>query len=295
MTTPADWVCLHSDALTAQVDPQGAQLSVLRDAQGRDLLWNGDPAYWNGRAPILFPIVGALHKGHYLWGGTRYALPRHGFARGRRFDVVAATSADAVFRLRADEATRAVYPFDFELELHFALRGPELAVTATVRNEGRETMPASVGFHPALRWPLPGGAPRALHRLEFDMEEPAPVRRLDRDGLLTPALHASPVAGRTLMLADALFEQDVLIFDQLRSRKLRYGAGEGRDMELRFPDARYLGLWSKPGAPFVCIEPWRGVADPQGFDADLREKPGIELLAAGASLSTTLVLSLTQS
>jgi len=295
MTTPADWVCLHSDALTAQIDPLGAQLSVLRDTQGRDLLWHGDPAYWNGRAPILFPIVGALHQGHYLWGGKRYALPRHGFARGRRFDVVSASSMDAVFRLRADEATRAVYPFDFELELRFVLQGAELAVTATVRNGGREPMPASVGFHPALRWPLPGGAPRALHHLEFDMEEPAPVRRLDRDGLLTPNLHASPVVGRTLLLADALFEQDVLIFDALRSRSLRYGAGDGHDVEVRFPDARYLGLWSKPGAPFVCIEPWRGVADPQGFDADLREKPGIELLAAGASLSTTLVLSLTQS
>ena len=82
------------------------------------------------------------------------------------------------------------------------------------------------------------------------------------------------------------------VYRWLRSRKLRYGAGEGRDMELRFPDARYLGLWSKPGAPFVCIEPWRGVADPQGFDADLREKPGIELLAAGASLSTAMFLSL---
>jgi len=295
MTTPTDWVCLHSDVLTAQVDPLGAQLSVLRDAQGRDLLWNGDPAYWNGRAPILFPIVGALHQGHYRWGGKRYALPRHGFARGRRFGLVGASSTDAVFRLHADEATRAVYPFDFELELRFALRGPELAVTATVHNGGRESMPASVGFHPALRWPLPGAAPRARHRLEFDVEEPAPVRRLDREGLLTPDLHASPVVGRTLMLADALFEQDVVIFDQLRSRRLRYGAGEGHDIELRFPDARYLGLWSKPGAPFVCIEPWRGVADPQGFDADLRAKPGIELLAAGASLSTTLVLSLTQS
>jgi galactose mutarotase-like enzyme len=292
MTTPDDWVCLQSDALTAQVDPLGAQLSVLRDAQGRDLLWNGDPAYWNGRAPILFPIVGALHQGHYLWGGKHYALPRHGFARGRRFEVVKASSVHAVFRLRADEATRAVYPFDFELELRFVLQGPDLAVTATVRNGGPEPMPASVGFHPALRWPLPGGASRALHRLEFEVEESAPVRRLDRDGLLTPDLHASPVVGRTLMLADALFEQDVVIFDQPRSHRLHYCAEDGPGIEVRFPDARYLGLWSKPGAPFVCIEPWRGVADPQGFEADLREKPGIELLAAGASLSTTLVLSL---
>ena len=295
MTTPADWVCLHSDALTAQIDPLGAQLSVLRDAQGRDLLWHGDPAYWNGRSPILFPIVGALHQGHYLWDGKRHALPRHGFARGRRFAVVEASPAEAVFRLRADDATRAVYPFDFELELRFVLRGPGLAVTATVRNEGMGPMPASVGFHPALRWPLPGGAPRARHRLQFDVEEPAPVRRLDREGLLTPDRHASPINGRTLMLDDALFEQDVVIFDQLRSRGLCYGTGDGRDIEVRFPDARYLGLWSKPGAPFVCIEPWRGVADPQDFAADLREKPGIELLGAGTALSTMMVISLAQS
>jgi galactose mutarotase-like enzyme len=294
MTTPDDWVCLHSDALAAHIDPQGAQLSLLRDAQGRDLLWDGDPRFWSGRAPVLFPIVGALRGGRYRWDSHLYDLPRHGFARGRRFEVVKASSRDALLRLRADNATRAVYPFDFELDLSFALNGAQLDVTATVRNTGAAQIPASIGFHPAFRWPLPGGSPRHTHWLEFEFDEPAPVRRLDRDGLLTPALHATPVVGRRLMLDDSLFERDVVIFDQLQSRRLRYGSVDGPCIGMTFGDARYLGLWSKPGAPFVCIEPWRGVADPADFDGQLQTKPGVELLGAGASMSLTMIISVNE-
>jgi galactose mutarotase-like enzyme len=293
MSLSPEWIRLQSDQLTVAIDPLGAQLSVLRDAAGRDLLWDGNPAFWAGRAPILFPIVGALNRGLYRWCDKTYVLPRHGFARGRRFGIVAATAQEALFRLCSDSATLAVYPFAFELDLRYALHGGELSITVTVRNRGQGPMPASVGFHPAFRWPLPYGAPRSAHRLEFEVDEPAPVRRLDADGLLVPAVQATPVSGRMLLLDDALFAQDVVIFDQLRSRRLRYGASEGPGIDVRFPDARYLGLWSRPGAPFVCIEPWRGVADPAGFEGNLQEKPGIEMLERPAdALSTTMVIEL---
>src|SRR5579862_5593306 len=111
------WIPLSSGELHAEVNPLGAQLSVVRDASGRDLLWNGDPAFWTGRAPILFPIVGELAGGHYRLADKTYPLSRHGFARGKPFNLVAATAATATFRLRADESTLAVYPFEFELDV----------------------------------------------------------------------------------------------------------------------------------------------------------------------------------
>src|SRR5688572_28703931 len=109
------WVALRSADLSVQVDPLGAQLSVLQDRHGRDLLWHGDPAVWAGRAPILFPIVGSLAGGRYRLGDRSFALGRHGFARGKRFDVVTTKPSSALFRLREDESTLAVYPFRFEL------------------------------------------------------------------------------------------------------------------------------------------------------------------------------------
>ena len=291
MTDSSAWLPLHSDALTAAIDPQGAQLSELRDHSGQDLLWNGDPAFWNGRAPVLFPIVGTLNGGHYRWRGQRYALPRHGFARGRGFEVLRHNAQGAWLRLQSDAATLAVYPFRFELDMAFQLEGNALQIESIVRNVGDQPMPASIGFHPALRWPLPG-APRGQQFLEFEHDEPAPIRRLDADGLLTAALHPTPVRGRRLLLNDALFADDVVIFDQLASRSLVYGADAGARIRVSFPDITHLGLWSKPGAGFLCIEPWLGVADPAGFAGDFDAKPGAFLLAPGQQRALQMRLEL---
>lgn len=288
--TPSGWICLHSDALDVAIDPQGAQLSMLRDAAGNELLWHGDPAVWKGRAPILFPIVGALNGGHYQWCRQRFALPRHGFARDRRFAVVASNARAALFRQSGDSTTHARYPFAFELDVAFEVAGARLTTLATVRNNGEIALPASLGFHPALRWPLPYGAPRADHYLEFEQDEPAPIRRLNAEGLLTPTLHATPMRGRRLMLDDALFVDDVVIFDQLASRSLTYGANSGPRIRMEFPDATHLGLWTRPGAGFICIEPWRGVADPVGYTGDFGDKPGVFRVEPGGSQQLTMII-----
>jgi galactose mutarotase-like enzyme len=192
-----------------------------------------------------------------------------------------------------DAQTRAVFPFAFELDVRFRVAHAALYCVATVRNRGETAMPASLGFHPAFRWPLQGAGPREGHQIRFAQTEPAAVRRLDAQGLLRPLSESSPVQGRILSLDDALFEKDVVIFDRLQSRSLRYADDSGRGIDIEFPDASYLGVWTRPGAPFVCIEPWRGIADPQGFDGDLADKPGVELLAGpGDSFDLTMVLKL---
>jgi galactose mutarotase-like enzyme len=290
--TQTPWIPLNSSDLLAQINPLGAQLSILRDASGRDLLWNADPAVWTGRAPILFPIVGELAGGRYRLGNKSYSLSRHGFARGKLFNLVAATASTATFRLQADDSTLAVYPFQFELDVRFALDGPTLALIASVRNLGATNMPASFGYHPGLRWPLPYGRERASHFIEFALEEPAPIRRLNSSGLLAPDAHPTPVSNRRLMLDDALFKNDAVIFDQVRSRSVTYGAADGPRIRVSYPDAPYLGIWTKPGAPFVCIEPWHGIADPAGFTGDFTAKPGVFTVAPGGVQSIEVTLTL---
>jgi galactose mutarotase-like enzyme len=286
------WVSLSSGDLSAQIDPLGAQLSALGDRSGHDLLWNGDPSVWAGRAPILFPIVGALAGGAYRLDSTLYRLARHGFARINTFQVIDSGAASALFRLQADEATLQLYPFSFQLDVHFALQDATLSVTALIRNLGDKKMPASFGYHPAFRWPLPFGRARSAHFIEFAADEPSPVRRLDAAGLLLPERYATPIGDRRLALTDDLFGNDAIIFDDLRSRSVTYGAADGPRIRLSFPDSPYLGIWSKPQANFICIEPWHGVADPQGYAGSFSAKPGVFIVAAGASMAAKMAITL---
>jgi galactose mutarotase-like enzyme len=188
-----------------------------------------------------------------------------------------------LLRLCSSDATLAVYPFPFELDVCIELHAATLTLLATVRNTGSEDLPGSLGFHPGFRWPLDPRQPRTGHMLEFEVPEPAPVRRIGPDGLLLPDRLPTPVRGRRLALNDALFHDDVLIFDQLQSRTVTYGAldADGPRLDVAFPDATHLGVWSRPGAPFLCIEPWIGVTDPAGFGGELWDKPGIFRIAPG--------------
>jgi galactose mutarotase-like enzyme len=152
-------------------------------------------------------------------------------------------------------------------------------------------MPASFGFHPALRWPLPYGQPRADHAITFEEDEPDPIHRLDADGLVVPETFATPVIDRKLALRDDLFVADALIFDPVHSRRVRYGASAGPHLDIAFPDTPTLGIWTKPGAGYICIEPWRGHADSQGFTGDLRTKPGMTLIAPGEAAHWTMAIT----
>jgi galactose mutarotase-like enzyme len=290
--TEAAWVSVNSGKLTAQIDPLGAQLSLLRDSAGRDLLWSGDPAIWAGRAPLLFPIVGALNGGGYRLGNERFFLSRHGFARGSRFTVISSGLDQAAFRLSSDDASRRIYPFEFDLDVSFALERSTLAIESRISNRGKVILPASLGYHPAFRWPLPYGQSRSSHYIEFDSSESAPARRLNAEGLLASKTIATPIIGKRLSLTDDLFAHDALIFDEIRSRRVTYGADSGPRIAVDFPDSPYLGVWTKPGANFICIEPWNGIADPQGFTDDFSRKPGIIHIEPGASRSIRITISL---
>jgi len=271
---------ISSNRLSAEIDPLGAELVRLTTRDGHELLWDGDAAFWTGHAPILFPIVGLLNQGHYRLNDETFAMPKHGFARSSMFEVVDRGDDRVTLSIKDSEATRAIYPFAFRLDINFEISGSALSVTALVTNRDAQSMPISFGFHPALCWPLPFGAARADHRLIFSSDEPAPVRRMNSAGLLDVSAHASPVVGRTMWLRDELFVDDAIIFDRLQSDGLTYGADGFPAIVLAFANLPQLGIWTKPGAGFICLEPWQGYNDPQGFEGDIWSKPGIVAVAA---------------
>jgi galactose mutarotase-like enzyme len=288
----ANRVTISSDKLTASISVLGAELQSLKDAHGRELMTDANPAYWSGRAPLLFPIVGRLNNDVLRVDGREYNMQKHGFARKSLFDLVEASTDEARFQLVDSEQTRAQYPFAFELDAHFRIEGATLHQTVNVRNTGMAEMPFSFGYHPAFAWPLPFGGEREGHVIRFEQDEPASLARVTPYGTIAPDAIPTPVAGTSLALHDALFEDDALVWRALDSHRLSYGTPGLPSLEIAFPDTAMLGIWTKPNAAFICIEPWAGIADPEDFDRDFTQKPGIILLPPGEARSFRMNITL---
>ncbi|GLH71648.1 aldose 1-epimerase [Geothrix limicola] len=283
---------LHLDGSEALIAPAGAELQALR-LGGSDLLWTADPL-WPRHAPLLFPIVGALKDDQLRHRGATFPMPKHGFARNRDFTWIERDATRCLLELKDDEATRKNYPFAFRLRVAYTLEASGLRMDLDLHNPGAEPLPASLGLHPAFRWPLVPQISKAAHRLVFDADEPGPLRRLDAHGLLTPDLHPTPIRERTLPLREDLFIDDALLFLEPRSRGLRFEAEGGPALRLRWEGFPHLGIWTKPnpGPAYLCIEPWEGHADPAGWDGEFAEKPGSFLLPPGSTRHWVMTTSL---
>jgi galactose mutarotase-like enzyme len=281
---------LSNGTLSATVKADGAELCSLRDAAGEEMLWQAAPV-WPRHAPVLFPIVGRLKDDTLRHQGRTYHLTQHGFARDRRFAWLNRSTTACRLVLRDDTETRAIYPFAFRLEIVFVLDDNALETSFTVTNPGRELLPASVGAHPGFVWPLAEGVPKAAHVLEFAEPETAPVRRLD-NGLLKPDEMPTPVVGQILPLDPSLFDADAVILDQPASPSLRYTAPGAAAIEVAWNGFRELGIWSRSGGDFICIEPWHGTASPTDFDGDFIDKPGLMLIPPGEKRTLSMRIRL---
>lgn len=275
---------IRSGPLTATIKAHGAEPCSLKDGSGVEFVWQAGPA-WPRHAPLLFPIVGRLANDELRHRGKTYRMTQHGFARDSRFAWGARDESRCTLVLENSEATRALYPFAFRLTAAYALDESGLDLSLTITNTGKETLPASLGGHPAFNWPLQPGVPKESYALTFANAESSPVRRLD-GGLLRAATEPSPVKGTVLPLSESLFVDDAIVFDRFDSQSVCYavgqGASTGRWLKMSWRGFRELGIWSKPsGAPFLCIEPWRGYASPVGFDGEFSDKPGLMHIAPG--------------
>jgi galactose mutarotase-like enzyme len=282
---------IRSGRLVAEISRHGAELIRLRDRDGKDLLWDGCEKWWTGRAPLLFPIVGRLPNDIAICDGEAFPMRQHGFARNKQFSIAGASLSECTFRLASDDETRRQFPFDFVLEVAFVIEDAALRIGATVFNKSSRAMPVSFGFHPAFRWPLPYGGSRQDHEIRFERSESAAIRRVT-DGLLDVAASSEIFDGSIMALDDAMFVPGALIFDRLKSRAVNFGVPGRPSIQVRFPNMPHLGVWTKPGAGFLCIEPWQGYAAPLGFAGELKDKPGGISLAANASTEFAIEICL---
>lgn len=277
-----DEVTISSRDLSATIRALGAELVRLKDGNGHDYLWTGDPAWWAGQSPILFPIVGEVKDGKLKVDGKVFSMARHGFARRSAFELISQEASHCTFRLLPNDETRAQYPFEFELRLDYRISGRTLQIQSTISNHGAKSMPASFGFHPGFRWPLRPNLPKTAYSITFDRPESEPVER-PLDGLLSGDPRPSPVVDKRLALDEPVFKDGAIIFEKPASRRVVYGASTGPRIAVSFEGMPHLGIWSLPGAGFVCIEPWQGYASPRDFDGELKDKPGILSIAPGAT------------
>ena len=271
---------IASSLLTATIKAEGAELCSLRAADGQEMLWQAGPE-WPRHAPLLFPIVGRVKNDRFRHKGQTYSLGQHGFARDSLFTWVETGPSHCRLRLEDSSETRARYPFAFRFDVIYAIEGDRLEIAFEISNPGNETLPASVGAHPAFRWPLAEGTPRDAHRLEFSQAETHPIRRLGSDGLLDPQPFACPVEGKLLPLRNDLFKISAMIFECPVSKSVRYSAPGTPVIEVSWDGFYQLGVWTKLEAPFVCIEPWHGMTSEGDFDGDFIDKPGLLLIPPG--------------
>ena len=193
-----DAVTIRQGRLTARIEAKGAQLTSLTQ-DGAERMWQADPTVWAWHAPNLFPIVGGLKGDRLLHKGESYTLPSHGFLRHTVCDLTASSDAACTWRLTDSEATLAVYPFRFELEIAYAIEADALIGQFTLANPGDEPLIASLGIHPAFQWPLEPGRAREDYRLRFERAETTPIRRVSGK-LIASDSEPTPIHGRELDL-----------------------------------------------------------------------------------------------
>lgn len=274
---------ITSNELQIAIAAKGAELkSIFHTAHKLEYMWSGNADYWAKTSPVLFPIVGALKNNTYFYGGKAYHLPRHGFARDKEFSVEEQSENSIRFTLTSDPSTLDVFPFHFTFSLVYTVNENRLSVLYLVKNENGEPMAFSVGGHPAFRLPLMEGTAYNDYVLQFEKEETANRWPITKEGLIgtTP----QPLLKRTkeLPLSKELFQHDAIVLKGLQSNAVMLqSAKTPHGLKFWFEGFPYLGLWAAPGADFLCIEPWCGIADSVDANGELFRKEGIEVIEGG--------------
>lgn len=284
---------LKNEQLTVTCQTLGAEvISVKRG--NCEYVWQGDPTYWKGKAPMLFPICGRLFGGKYVYEGRTYEMNQHGFMRNEEFEMVLQTEDSIVFVLRANERTLAQYPFPFVLTVTHTLRGDTVATELCVENTGEGIMPFTIGAHPGFFVPLGDEGAFEDYVLEFG-EACSPDEIVMTDTcFLTGKRRAFPLEkGTTLPLRHSLFDIDAVFLSRVADSVTLRSDKAARSVTFSYPQMPYLGIWHAPrtDAPYICIEPWCGLAAYDGEIDDLASKPDMFRLRAGEEKRVAFAIS----
>lgn len=275
---------MENEYVTVSMNSSGAELCSLKlKADGTEYLWQADPKYWGRHAPVLFPIVGRLLNNEYSMDGKVYQLSQHGFARDMEFARTENKEQQVVYQLLSNEETLEKYPSKFELIIVYRLDGHELIIEYKVKNQDDKKMYFSIGAHTGFNCPLESGECFEDYYLEFSQQETADKYRLE-NGFISNQTERVLENNTVIPLTYELFKEDALVFKGLQSEAITLKSRKGsKKVMMKFAGFPYHAIWSKPegGAPFICLEPWYGLADKAGEKRDFTEKEGIHILEPG--------------
>jgi len=284
---------LENEHLLIGINEKGAELSnLVLKKSGREYLWQGDPNFWPRQAPVLFPMTGRLKDNAYTFEGKTYPLHQHGFARDMDFDLMLDDENEMGFSLSFNKETLKAFPFKFEFLITYRLENSTLHIGYEVVNSDTKPLFFSVGAHPAFNWPLDEYEKFEDYYLEFDQVEN--LQKFDlKDGLIEEGKISVAENTKILKLNHSLFKADALFFEGLKSSCVSMiSAKTGHGLKMDFTGFPYLGLWTKNDAPFLCIEPWHGIADEKNRNSELESKKGIQRLEAGKSFQCEYAITL---
>lgn len=288
---------IENEFLTARFKKKGAELYSLTSKKTQtEFMWNGNPEIWGWSAPVLFPIIGGLKNDTLFVNKVGYSMTRHGFFRKSVPIVESQTNSSITFLLTDSDETKKSYPFSFEFRIRFELDGSKLKQTFEVTNTDTKSIFFALGGHPAFKVPFFDGESYSDYFLEFEQSERLDRHLLNPEGLFSGETEPILVHGNKIPLTYSLFEQDALVFKEINSRRVTIKSKRNNTtLSVHFPDFPYLGLWSKPGANYVCIEPWIGCADSYLGHKDISDKEFIQDVLPGETFTTWFSVEIDQS
>ena len=269
---------IENEFLKISVKETGAELcSIYNKENGKEYIWQADPEIWGSHAPNLFPIIGVIKNEKYLYEGKEYSVPKHGFIRHNENIRLKETSENQlVFELLYSEETLEMYPFKFDFRIAFTLNRKSIEVNHHIINLDEKPIYFSLGGHPAFNIQHFENEKIEDYFLEFDRELHLKTYLLNDDGLVSSRTKEVLNNEKTIGLTRGIFNQDALIFKNIKSKKVDLVSHKnGKILSVEYQDFKNLGIWAKPGASYVCIEPWLGIADVEETDQNLKNKEGI--------------------
>lgn len=266
---------LQNDKLTIGLLQLGAELrSVINNKTQKEYIWQADPAVWNRSSPVLFPFVGRLKNDQYTYLGNTYHLPQHGFARNFDFEVINHSDSNIIFELKSNDKTFENYPFHFSLQLEYKLTDNALELSYRIENTGSTKMYYSIGAHPAFNI----DKPLDNYSIHFEKEEQF-ERHLLSNGLQIHETDKVTMNANVLHLKNEYFETDAIVIKGMKSNELSIVDNNNQKLvSLESIDYPFYGIWSKSPYPFICLEPWDGIADSIDSTGELTDKEGIKSL-----------------